>query len=197
MPNWCTNKIVITGDKSKIKEILEKIGTIPVDTKTVLFETLIGRDPEIDRIGWHESNLKRFGTKWDVAPQGCEIEFSDDTITMNPKTASSPPIPFCVALAQEYDVEVDITYFERLSDYAGRNLIFSTGDVIEEEDYDYTEGMYHLDNKKFWEDRANDDLEEMDLDIKDVDTYVSETFPYLCEDGQRKLVGIYKQILVN
>jgi len=197
MPNWCTNKIVIIGDISKIKEILEKIGTIPVDTKHVLFETLIGKDPDFEKSGWHESNLKCFGTKWDVAPEDSNIEFNDNRITMSPSTAWSPPVPFCITLAKEYGVQVEITYSEPGNDFAGRNLINKWGDVIEEEDYDYNEGMYILDTDEFWNDRENDYLDDEDIDGRDMTTYVKGTYSYLNEAEQTRLVTIFETILKN
>lgn len=195
MPNWCSNRIVITGDKSKIKEILEKLGTIPVDTKHVLFETLIGKDPDFDKSGWFESNQKRFGTKWDVAAEESNIEFSDEQITMSPATAWSPPVPFCITLAKEYGVQVDITYFEPGNDFSGHNLINEDGDLIEEEDYDYNEGMFFLDKDGFWNDRENDYLDTEEVDGRSMTTYVEETYPYL--DEQTRLVAIFEQILKN
>lgn len=197
MPNWVSNEITITGDKSKIKEILEKIGTIPVDSKHTLFETLIGKDPDFDKIGWHESNLKNFGTKWDVAPEDSNIEFSEDKITMTPATAWSPPVPFCITLAKEYGVTVEITYSEPGCDFAGRNLINEEGDVIEEEDYDYNEGMYILDRDEFWNDRENDYLDVDVIDGRDMATYVKRAYSYLNEAEQTRLVTIFETILKN
>jgi len=197
MPNWCSNKIIIIGDKSKIIEILEKLGTIPVSTKNVLFETLIGKDPDFDKIGWHESNLKNFGTKWDVCPDDSNIEFSEDQITMTPQTAWSPPVPFCITLAKEYGVQVEIIYSEPGCDFAGRNLINESGDVIEEEDYDYNEGMFILDPDGFWSDMENMYLDDEEIDGMEMSTYVSNIFYYLDEASQKRLVGIFEQILKN
>lgn len=195
MPNWCSNKIIITGDKSKINEILEKIGTIPVDSKCILFETLIGKDPDFDKNGWHESNLKNYGTKWDVCTGDSNIEFSDDTITMTPATAWSPPVPFCLTLAKEYGVNVNITFFEPGCDFAGRCEINDQGEITNEEDYDYNEGTYILDKDEFWNDRTMDYLDEEELDGRDLKTYISQTFSYLNEEDSTKLLGIYENLI--
>lgn len=193
MPNWCSNKIIITGDNSKINEILAKIGTIPVDSKPVLFKTLIGGafdDPET-----RESNLKNYGTKWDVCTGDSNIEFSDDTITMTPATAWSPPVPFCLTLAKEYGVNVKILYFEPGCDFAGTCDIDVQGEITNEEDYDYNEGTYILDKDEFWNDRTMDYLDEEELDGRDLKTYISQTFSYLNEEDSTKLLGIYENLI--
>ncbi len=148
MCNDCQNDITIIGDKNKIKEIIKKIGSIPFSLKLVLFETLIGNDPEIDKIGRYESNMKHFGTKWDVCTNDCNIKFSENKITMSMVTPGCPPVPFCITLAKEYGVKVKIIYSEPVNDFAGYNIINETGDVIEEQDYDYKEGIYYLHMEK-------------------------------------------------
>lgn len=195
MPNWCSNTITITGEKENIRTILKKIGEIPTNDKDKLFETLIGNDPDIDKIGWYESNLKRFGTKWDVSVEDCNGEFNEDQIVLNPSTAWSPPVPFCITLAKEYGVQVEIKYFEPGCDFAGRNLINEEGDVIEEEDYDYNEGVYKLDNDMFWGDMENAYLDEDELKNKSVKEHVDETYPYVDESARPRLVEIFEGIL--
>jgi hypothetical protein len=192
MPNWCYNKIVIKGDKSKIKEILEKIGTIPNATKSVLFKTLIGDGLNSES---RESNIEMYGTKWDVSPEEASVEFSDEQINMTPQTAWSPPVPFCISLAKDYGVNVTITYFEPGNDFAGKCEINEDGEITNEEDYEYNEGTFILDPDEFWNDRENDYLDEEDLDDKDLKSYVSKTFPYLDETCQIRLVTIYEKTL--
>ena len=189
MPNWCANSIVIAGDEDKIKEILIKIGTISGHDKHVLFETLIGKDPDIDKVGWYESNRERFGTKWDVAPDESNIEFDDGQITFSPDTAWSPPVPFCITLAKEYGVRVEITYFEPGGDFAGKCVINESGDIEEELDYGYDEGMYHLDNDGFWGDRENDYIDDDILEGKSIEDYVNERYSYVDEARRPEIVA--------
>ena len=197
MPNWCSNVIVITGDKDKIRTILEKLGTIPVSSKNVLFETLIGKDSDFDKLGWYESNLKNFGTKWDVCADDSNIEFSEDTITMTPDTAWSPPVQFCITLAKEFGVQVEIKFFEPGCDFAGRSVINEEGEIVEEEDYDYDEGMYILDSDGFWSDRENDYMDEETLDGQSLEDYVASKYSYVDEDGRLKIVGFLTEALKN
>ena len=196
MPNFCNNVISITGEKEKIRVILKKIGEIPTITDNKLFETLIGTDPEPAQ-GWYESNLKRYGTKWDVSPEDSNIIFDDESIIMTPSTAWAPPVPFCITLAQEFGVQVEITFFEPGCDFAGRSLINEQGEIIEENDYDYNEGMYILDNDGFWNERENDLLSEEELEGKTLTEYVAQRFSYVDEESRPELVVIYEEILTN
>jgi hypothetical protein len=193
MPNWCNNSIVIQGDKDKIKTILEKIGDINSDCN--LFENLIGKDPDIDTIGWYESNLRRFGTKWDVSPNESNIEFCDDKITMSPQTAWSPPVYFCEALSKDYGVKVELTFYEPGCDFAGRVTFDENGEVVEELDYTYYEGLFHMDNESFW---TEIDEYYFPLDYeKTPDDYVKENFFYLNADDKDKVVEKYKDYILD
>lgn len=185
MPNWCSNKIVIIGGKSNIKEILEKIGTISNGSKSVLFKTLIGNEMNSES---RESNIQLYGTKWDVSPDDAQVEFSDEQINMTPATAWSPPVPFCLSLAKNYGVKVTITYFEPGNDFAGRCEINEDGELINEEDYDYNEGTYILDPDEFWNDRESDFIEEDELNGKTVNQYVDQKYPYVREEDKPKLI---------
>ena len=96
MPNWCSNYIVISGDVDKIsllKNVLEDVPKSKEDD-SIVFTTLIGKEPEIstedyEKGGWFDSNVKWFGTKWDVSYSDCQFEFGDDSIIMMPMTAWS------------------------------------------------------------------------------------------------------------
>lgn len=193
MPNWCSNEITITGDKDKIKSVLNQIREIPSNDNAVLFKTLIGEDPELNKVGWLESNLKRFGTKWDVSVSDCNGEFDEEQIKLYPNTAWSPPVPFCMTLAKEYGVNVNIQFFEPGCDFAGKATINSNGEMETEDDYQYDQGMYILDNEGFWIDRENDYLDE----VEDMTTHIQERFPFLDETEVLQLKEIYDEIINN
>lgn len=115
MTNWSTNLIHITGDKDKIKTILQKLGTIPDPTRESIFETLIGNPNK-------EPNLIRFGTSWDVSPEYTKITFNDTTIVMEVSTVSFPPAEFCKHLSNEYDVKVEINFSG--VNFAGKEIYY-------------------------------------------------------------------------
>lgn len=152
MPNYCDNEVVISGSEEKIKEIKNLISTVNEDRG--LFETLIGFDPNISREdyekgGWYESNIKYWGCKWDVPDDEVDPVFVDNnTIRLFIFTAWSPPIKFCEHLANKFDVDVQITFFEAGVNFSGRYEI--SNDHIEGYDCDYIEGLYRYDNDIFW-----------------------------------------------
>lgn len=195
MPNWCSNTIVIRGDESKLKTILEKIGEIKGEDKFKLFETLIGIDPNIETIGWYESNLRRFGTKWDVSADESNVEFSEGMITISPDTAWSPPVKFCEALANEYGVNVSVTFFEPGCDFAGRITFDENGEIIEDIEETFLGGLYLMDKDAFWS-----DINEYDFPLdyeKTPEDYVKENFPFLNADDKDKVVEKYKEYILD
>jgi len=140
MGNKCLNVITISGDREKVKSVLRKIKEIRQGDCRILFETLIGTDPD-QNVGWYQSNLVRYGTKWDVSVDDCNGKFDDDKIVLQPQTASSPPINFCTTLAKEYGVNVDIIFFEPSENFSGKVSINSLGETVEEIDLDYIDGV--------------------------------------------------------
>lgn len=131
MSNLCKNKINITGEAEQIKAILVKLGEIPVNTKAIVFETLLGSDM---RMGGVESNLRRFGTKMDVSPDNCNIQFSDNQIIMSPKTEGTPPFEFCKTLAKDYEVNVELYFHNKDDKFCGMGKFNTLGDTVEEFD---------------------------------------------------------------
>ena len=55
-----------------------------------------------------------------------------------------------------YGVTAEIRYEEGGCDFAGRTTLDNEGNIIEEEDYRYNEGIYILDNEVFWMNLDND-----------------------------------------
>ena len=191
MPNWCSNTIVIRGDVDKIKTILEKMGQT---TEHVgIFTSLIGVDPDIAPTGWHESNLRRFGTKWDIWANESNIESTEDEIIITAETAWSPPVPFCITLAEKYGVNVRVSYSEPGCDFAGVTKII--GDEVTQEDYSYLEGLFHIDNAGFWS-----DIDDYDFPTDYEGTpeqWVKENFRYLNDRDRDTVVEKYKLYILD
>lgn len=139
MPNLCSNVIIITGDQEKVKSVLKKIKEIKSGDDKILFETILGKDTQGRLL---DSNLERFGTKWDVSVDDCKGQYDDDSIVLKPKTSGSPAVNFSNTLAREYGVNVEHIYFNAADDYAGKVIINSEGVTTEELDYTYKEGIY-------------------------------------------------------
>ena len=117
MTNWCNNSITITGDEVNIKTILKRLGTITNPAREIIFETMVGRNP-------NESNLKRFGTMWDVSHENTKINFNDLMITMKFSTVSFPPCYFCQHLSNEYDVKVELIYSIPNINFTGKEIYY-------------------------------------------------------------------------
>jgi len=146
MGNKCLSIITISGDREKVKSVLRKIKEIKDGDSKILFETLIGTDPDQTR-GWYESNLLRYGTKWDVSVDDCCGKWNDDRIILKPQTASSPPVTFCTTLAKDYGVNVDIIFFEPSENFSGKVSVNSLGETIEELDLEFNEGVEKFRNE--------------------------------------------------
>lgn len=201
MPNWCSNSIVITGDKDKIKKIKRVLQSMDTKQDNIgVFQTLVGRDENLSESQYHEggawyhSNIDRFGCKWDINWDDSNIDMdSDDCITMSPQTAWSPPDGFCRLLAQQYEVKVELEYSEPGCDFAGRLLVHPDGQE-ESESYDYLEGLYYIDEDLFWmEVRNNLEYEFDETEPRDVKDWL-EDFPFVDEKHQTDMIELYNDV---
>ncbi len=198
MPNWCSNWIEITGDKDAISKIKKDIESIENSQDAVLFETLVGINPDMsredyDKGGWYNGNVDYWGTKWDVGVDECHFIFDETSITTSPDTAWSPPLGFCSALAKKYGVEIVATYEEPGCDFCGRTTIDKEG-VMDEEDYSYLEGKYHFDNESFWYEIENDiEYYKDDNDGKTIEEFVEERYSsFVSEKDKEEILKLFK-----
>jgi hypothetical protein len=200
MPNWCSNSIVITGDKDKIKKIKRVLETRSTSKEIGVFQTLVGRDENLSESQYHEggawynSNIDRWGCKWDIDYDESNIDTdSDDCITMSPQTAWSPPEGFCRLLSQQYGVDVELEYSEPGCDFAGKLSITADGDE-EGETYSFLEGLYYIDEDYFWmEVRNNLEYEFDETEPRDVKEWL-EDFPYVDEKHQSDMIDLYNEV---
>lgn len=201
MPNWCSNSIVITGDKDKIKKIKRVLQSI--DTKqdnNGVFQALVGRDENLSESqyqegAWYQSNIDRFGCKWDIDYDESNIDTeSDDCITMSPQTAWSPPEGFCRLLSLQYGVDVRLEYSEPGCNFAGLLLTYGDGRDEEGETYEYLEGLYYIDEDLFWmEVRNNLEYEFEEDEPRDVVKWL-EDFPYVDDKHHPELTDLYNEV---
>ena len=193
MPNWCYNHIIITGEPKSIKRIgaVCQILKNSEDNSDGLFKSLIGLPPETDMENyenqWYGTNVDWFGTKWDVGTDFVQ-EIGEDQITFSGETAWSPPINFCIQLAQQYKVNVEMYYEEPGADFTGKCWIDSDGNHSEE-DYTYSEGKYHFDGFSEWYESEfiNHQCEYLAEELQDEDEpdfvgTIKDNFPFLNEE---------------
>jgi len=200
MPNWCNNSIVIEGDKDKIKKIKDVLLSMDKTTTiTGIFETLVGRDEniteeEFQQGGWYNHNINRYGCKWDIGWDDSNVDTdSDDCITMSPNTAWSPPEGFCRLLAEQYGVNVTLEYSEPGCDFAGKLSVGPDGDY-EEEQYDYLEGLYFIDEDYFWMEVQNNLEYEFDDDEPRPLEEWLEDFSYVSDICKKELTELYNEV---
>jgi hypothetical protein len=200
MPNWCSNYITITGDKKSIQLLTRVLEDIPQEKRSdsIIFETLIGREPEMSDTeyksgGWYDANISWFGTKWDVSYNECQFQFTEDCIIMSPETAWSPPIGFGVRLHEKYGVNVELQYEEPGCDFCGRTTIENQSVV--EEDFNFLEGKYILDNESFWYEVDSDIEYAMDSDTS-VDEFLRR-FDFVSEEDLEEIRGMYENSLAE
>jgi hypothetical protein len=190
MPNWCWNEITISGDVTKIVESLESIEN---KEENNVFKTLIDVPKDEYENDWYNTNLKYFGTKWDVSYGDCDPqEFDDECIVLTPSTAWSPPIEFCVNLAKKYGVEVEMYYHESGMDFCGKTYIKSDGEYTEE-DYEYMEGVYNFDWDYFWME-IDMYIEYAKEEQKSVEEFM-EDYEYLSEEDKQELTKMYNETI--
>ena len=202
MPNWCNNFIEIQGDKKTITKLsrIIKGSNNSDDNNRGVFAALIGTKPfvtaeDYDKGAWYDANNSWFGTKWDISYDECNYTFNDESISFSCETAWAPPIPFLATLCKMYGVSGVITYDEGGSDFAGRTTIDNEGDIVEEEDYTYNEGLYVLDNESFWF-NLDSNIEYYADEETPVDEFVSQ-YDYVSDEDKVEIKKLYEEYLVD
>lgn len=191
MPNWCSNWITINGDEkglSQIKEILE------ANPEGRMFELLVGKYAEGQTEEqyletWYDTNIGRWGCKWDVDIELDNINFFEDFITIGIQTAWSPCNGFLRLLHKKYGVFVENEYSEQGNDFAGKFIIDEDGEV--DRCYNYREGLYHYDYDYFLMEATND-LEYLsdEDEIPSAEEWLKE-FPYASKESLEELRELY------
>lgn len=183
MPNWCSNQIEITGDKeglSQIKGILES------NPNGSMFELLVGKladgQTEEQYAGdWYDTNIERWGCKWDVDIELDSMTIDEDGIHFYLETAWSPCNEFLRLLHHKYGVFVKNEYSEQGNDFVG---IYQIGEdeLLVDDCWEYLEGLYNTDYEHFIMEVQNQ-IEYLmgDDEIPSVEEWLKE-FPYASMD---------------
>lgn len=155
MPNWCLNTVRLTNPDPNLitraqkafeaGEFLNEFVPMPKDLK----ETMAGRemDPDARREleiqeaynvknygykNWWDFAVNEWGTKWDVGQDHCQ-RVNDNTLVLSFESAWAPPVPFYDKL-DDYDFDVDATYFEPGMGFCGRFTTLEGDDYYEIEE---------------------------------------------------------------
>ena len=206
MPNWCNNHIKIYGGERIIKILTNVIKSInPRDEEQVegkeyegLFRTLIGVPPEMSKddynLNWYDTNINWFGTKWDVDVSTDCFTFSEGEIEFFCETAWSPPIEFLRNLCRMYKVNAYIFYSEPGIAFSGETkLIWEDGQLfVEDNEYEYKAGLYHLDNESFWCDMESNIEYAVEEDMS-VDDFIEEYKAYASEKDIQDIITMFNE----
>jgi hypothetical protein len=201
MPNWCLNKIKISGDKNnrrRVSQIIEKLQEQD-DNEIGLMESLVGREPTISEEdynngGWYDSNINYWGTKWDLTDNDFIFEETEEYIYLEFDTAWSPPVEFCELLSKRYGVCVKIKYIEPGMVISGIFEVNDKGEILRDENYqNILEGIYNYDKSMFWDEIKNL-VEHEIIDISKIDkedNLIENYLPFLTLDDIIKLKKNY------
>jgi len=199
MPNWCYNSISIEGEPQKMKSLIEVINIFQKqegEERMGLMRCLIGLPPDVkmsdyNNQGWYETNIAWFGTKWDFHNDNdINIDISEDNtqVVIGVSSAWSPPINAFQGVAEKYGVKVEMYYEEPGADFCGKTHFNSDGTLELQNDYEYQEGVYHIDGYNEWYEREFAcNLEYIAEEIQD-DTepnfmsVIKENYPFLKQE---------------
>lgn len=114
MPNWCENKLVISGDQKAIEK-LYKIA-LSADNEKGFFNQIVKR-PKSQEENWYDWNTDNWGTNWDIQPDYFtvgKVKQENDiySFQINLFTAWSPPSIFVKKMCSKFKVSAKLNYIE-------------------------------------------------------------------------------------
>jgi hypothetical protein len=125
MPNWCGNRLTITGPRQELTLFVLKW---KAHHNNFRFSAFFPTPPDVD---WYEWNVEHWGTKWDVDVEDARAEPRE--ISMSFDTAWAPPEPFVLAVSEVFPgLTFGLEYEEPGADFQGY-VIVRDGVVLEEE----------------------------------------------------------------
>lgn len=125
MPNWCDNKLTLSGDRKSLEMFRKKFLTD--DGGQVKFLDNIKKcRKKIDPNNWCVEN---WGTKWDINLQDTTLEGdgNDALLTINFLSAWNPPDEALKVLSTHKNLpsginEIELQYYESGMDFGGQML---------------------------------------------------------------------------
>ena len=107
MPNWCSNRLTITGPAPVIQEITEVLN----QDDSPLLQWMVPRPKS--EMDWYNWNIKNWGTKWDICDVYFENQAEEDSIEFTFCSAWSPPEQaFETWAAADGRVQFNLEYWE-------------------------------------------------------------------------------------
>ena len=177
MPNWCNNNITITGPISKIEKLfaaataedgglLNAMVPMPVE----LGDTKKGTGDELQTeqydgfTNWYDWSVARWGTKWDVSPEGLEFTDNGDGTAIIEgyfDSAWAPPID----AYSKFCEDMDGVYLEAYYEEGGMCFVGYWDSEGADDHYEYSD---------FTSDNIKDNIPEYLVDYYALDERLSE-----------------------
>jgi hypothetical protein len=135
MPNWCDNRLTVTGPERSLINFREaaKSGGEPFSLEPFLPlpEELEPNDYHGDQ--WHDYRIATFGTKWDVSDARLEAQGSD-SLEYYFTSAWGPPDNAMQNISREFpDLRFGLWYEETGAYFRGE-VIYQNGEVVDQQD---------------------------------------------------------------
>jgi hypothetical protein len=131
MPNWCRNRLAVTGDSTAFAEFRRTAegpgddGKVPFD-----FERFVPAPEGLS--DWYEWRIEHWGTKWNS--HRLEVQADEPgRFVLFFETAWAPPWPVVRAASEAFPTLVfELIFNESEAPFAGRN-VFQRGELDREE----------------------------------------------------------------
>lgn len=134
MPNWCSNKLEVTGPADQIASLAVLIEdgfsfskVVPPPNDPAYRDEPSQQEARASKNWWYSWNVNNWGTKWDIEE---EAEISSDSIKAWFDTAWSPPVKFIETAQKLYpDLTFSLYFSEMGANYHGSVSIGPDGMV--------------------------------------------------------------------
>lgn len=102
-------------------------------------------------------------------------------------------------MVKEYrKIKIHHFYSEGGNDFCGQADIYLDEDGVvccEEEDYGYSEGLYHLDIEGFWGEVESMVDSYLDEEEGNAEEFVNDHYPYVSEEHKKEIIEMYNEQL--
>lgn len=113
MPNWCYNRLEVTGDKKEVKKFREQASRSIKDEQNggevageLAFDNFVPTPPEMLKgQEWYNWRIENWGTKWDAGEVELEDEWENEaeaSVLYRFDTAWAPPVKWLDKVARQY-----------------------------------------------------------------------------------------------
>lgn len=119
MPNWCTNKLIVTGRSLDVWDFYTENSK---DTR-IDFNKSVPQPKFENKDDWYEWNIENWGTKWQPFTQTTHLELNENRnghLVIYFETAWSPPMKWWKTIVEKYPrLDFKIEYFDDSLEWKG------------------------------------------------------------------------------